>query len=120
MGTLSGVNIAGQQPNPPSPSDLTAAKMQKIARDMEYTAINGVYNKATADNEVNKTRGIAQAVTTNALDAGGKPLGLWVVAEMLKLMYENNAPTEGLVLWLDATSIYQLNADALANGATIV
>ena len=94
--------------------------MQKIARDMEYTAINGVFNKATADNEVNKTRGIASAVTTNVLDAGGKPLGLWVVAEMLKLMYENNAPTEGLVLWLNATSIYQLNADALANGATIV
>lgn len=121
MGTLSGVNIAGQQPNPPSPLDFqTAAKMQKIARDMEYTAINGVFNKATADNEVNKTRGIAQAVTTNLLDAGGKPLGLWVVAEMLKLMYENNAPTEGLVLWLNATSIYQLNADAIANGATIV
>ena len=121
MGTLSGVNIAGQQPNPPSPLDFqTAAKMQKIARDMEYTAINGQYNKATADNEANKTRGLVEAIISNVVNAAGKPLGLWIVAEIIKTMYEHGAPTEGVVLWTDATSYHQLNADALANGATIV
>lgn len=121
MGTMSGVNIAGQRPNPPDPRDFqTAAKMQKISRDIEYTFINGVYQKATADNVANKTRGLVNAVKTNVLDAKGKGLGLWTVAGIMKMMFDNNAPTEGLVLWLDSTSLYQLNADALANGATIV
>lgn len=121
MGTMSGVNIAGQQPNPRNPLDLqTAAKMTKISRDIEYTFINGVYQKAAADNQANKSRGLVNAITTNTFSMEGKPLGLWKVAEMLKLMRDNNADTEGLVLWLDSTSLFQINADAAQNGLTIV
>lgn len=121
MGTMSGVNIAGQQPNPTDPRDFqTAAKMQKIARDIEYTFINGVYQKATADNVANKSRGLVNAITTNTLAAESAPLGLWLVAELMKEMFDNNAPTEGLTLLVDSTSLYQLNADAQANGLTIV
>ena len=32
----------------------------------------------------------------------------------------SNAPTNGLVVWLDAISMFQLNADAQMNGNTIV
>ena len=121
MGTLSGANIEGQQANPMSELDFqVAARMQKIARDIEYTFINGVYQKATNDNTANKTRGLIPAITSNVLDMGGKPLTLWAVADMIKEVYGANAPTEGLVLWLDATSLYQLNADAQANGLTVV
>ena len=121
MGTMSGVNIAGQQPNPRNPLDFqTVTKMQQIRQDIEYTFINGVYQKATGDNVANKTRGLVNAITTNTMDMAGKPLTFWAVAEMLKMMGDNNAPTEELVLWLDSTSRLQLNADALANGATIV
>lgn len=121
MGTMSGVNIAGQQPNPTDPRDFqTAAKMQKIARDIEYTFINGVYQKATADNVANKSRGLVNAITTNTLAAESAPLGLWLVAELMKEMFDNNAPTEGLTLLVDSTSLYQLNADAVQNGLTIV
>lgn len=121
MGTMSGVNIAGQQPNPTDPRDFqTAAKMQKIARDIEYTFINGVYQKANADNVANKSRGLVNAITTNTLAAKSAPLGLWLVAELMKEMFDNNAPTEGLTLLVDSTSLYQLNADAVQNGLTIV
>lgn len=121
MGTMSGVNIAGQQPNPTDPRDFqTAAKMQKIARDIEYTFINGVYQKANADNVANKSRGLVNAITTNTLAAESAPLGLWLVAELMKEMFDNNAPTEGLTLLVDSTSLYQLNADAVQNGLTIV
>lgn len=120
MGTMSGVNIAGQQPNPTDPRDFqTAAKMQKIARDIEYTFINGVYQKANADNVANKSRGLVNAITTNTLAAESAPLGLWLVAELMKEMFDNNAPTEGLTLLVDSTSLYQLNADAVQNGLTI-
>lgn len=66
MGTLAGVNIASQTANPINELDFqVAAKMQKIARDIEFTFINGEYNKATSDAEVNKTRGLVSAITLN-------------------------------------------------------
>lgn len=121
MGTLSGVNIAGQTANPMNELDFqVAAKMQKIARDIEFTFIQGAYSKATSDSTINKTRGLVTAITTNVTDMGSKPLGLWDVAEMMKKVYEQNAPTSGLVVWCDAVTMFQLNADAVQNGLTVV
>ena len=121
MGTLAGINIASQQANPISELDFqVAARMQKVNRDIEYTFINGVYNKATADSEVNKTRGMVSAITSNVKDMAGEAVGLWDIADLMKTIYAANAPTEGLVLWCDATTLYQINADAVANGLTIV
>lgn len=121
MGTLSGVNIANQQANPVNELDFqVAAKMQKIARDIEYTFINGVFNKATKDDEANKTRGLIPVIETNKKAMGNKPLGLWDIADMVKKIYGENAPTQGLVLWCDATTMFQINADAVQNGLTIV
>jgi len=97
---LSGLNVAGQQANPINELDFqVAAKMQKINRDIEYTFINGVYNKATDDTKINKTRGLVTAVTTNVTAMASKPLGLWEIADMVKKIYGQNAPTDGLCLW---------------------
>lgn len=121
MGTLAGVNIANQQANPISELDFqVAVKMQKIARDIEFTFIQGAYNKATADTEVNKTRGLVSAITTNTTAMENKPLGLWDIADMVKKIYGENAPTNGLVLWCDAITMFQVNADAVQNGLTVV
>ena len=68
MATLSGVNIANQVANPQDELDFQVArKMEKIRRSIEKTFIQGTYNKATADTEVNKTRGMIAAITTNAV-----------------------------------------------------
>jgi len=121
MGTLSGVNIANQSANPINELDFqVAAKMQKIARDIEYTFINGVYNKATTDATINKTKGLVPAITTNTKAMSSKPLGLWDIADMVKKIYGANAPTTGLCLWCDATTLFQINADAVQNGLTVV
>ena len=121
MGTLTGINIASQTANPVNELDFqVAAKMQKIARDIEYTYINGTYNKATSDAEVNKTRGLVSAITSNVKAMGNKPLGLWDVADIMKTVYEGNAPTQDLVLWCDATTMFQINADAVNNGLTVI
>lgn len=121
MGTLSGINIANQQANPMNELDFqVAAKMQKVARDIEYTFVNGVYSKATTDDTINKTRGLVTAITTNTKAMGSKPLGLWDIADMVKKIYGNNAPHEGLTLWCDATTMFQINADAVQNGLTVV
>lgn len=121
MGTLSGLNVANQQANPMNELDFqVAAKMQKINRDIEYTFINGVYQKATSDDQANKTRGLVTAITTNVKAMSSKPLGLWDIADMVKKIYGANAPTDGLCLWCDATTLFQINADAVQNGLTVV
>ena len=121
MGTLSGINIENQQANPMSELDFqVAAKIQKINRDIEYTFINGMYNKATTDATINKTRGLVTAITTNTIAMKSKPLGLWDIADMVKKIYGANAPTDGLCLWCDAITLFQINADAVQNGLTVV
>ena len=121
MGTLSGLNVAGQQANPINELDFqVAAKMQKVNRDIEFTFIQGTYNKATSDATVNKTRGLVEAITTNVTAMSSKPLGLWDIADMVKKIYGANAPTDGLCLWCDAVTLFQVNADAVQNGLTVV
>lgn len=121
MGTLAGVNIANQQANPINELDFqVAAKMIKINRDIEYTFVNGTFNKATTDNEANQTRGLVQAIQSNVINMGDTPLGLWDIADGVKFVQESNAPFDGLVLWCDAMTMFQVNADAVQNGLTVV
>lgn len=97
MGTLSGLNVANQQANPINELDFqVAAKMQKVNRDIEFTFIQGTFNKATSDATINKTRGLVEAITTNTKAMSSKPLGLWDIADMVKKIYGANAPTDGL------------------------
>ena len=63
---------------------------------------------------------MVSAIKSNTVAMGGKPLGIWDVADMLRMIYEANAPTEGLVLWLDAKTLFQLNGDAVQNGLTVI
>ena len=120
MGTLSGLNIAGQQANPINEEDFqVAAKMAKIAQDIEYTFINGAFHKSTGDTDANQSRGLLNAITSNILDAGGKPLSFMLVCEALKCIKDSNGDITNIVLGLDSTSRLQLNADATANGLTI-
>lgn len=121
MGTLSGINIANQQGNPMNELDFqVAAKMQKVNRDIEFTFVQGTYNKATTDATINKTRGLTEAIESNVIAMASKPLGLWNIADGVKKVYEANAPQDGLVLWCDATTMFQINADAVQNGLTVI
>lgn len=121
MGTLNGINIANQQANPMNELDFqVAAKMQKVNRDIEFTFVQGEYSKATTDATVNKTRGLNTAITSNVVAMASKSLGLWNIADGVKKVYEANAPQDGLVLWCDATTLFQVNADAVQNGLTVI
>ncbi len=121
MGTLSGINVAGQQANPVSEEDFQiAAKMAKIGQDIEYTFLNGKYQKSTGDNVPNKSRGLLNAIKSNIVDADGKMLSFMLLCEAMKCIDDSNGDTTNLVVGLDSTGRLQLNADAAANGLTIV
>lgn len=120
MGTLSGLNVAGQQANPQTELDFQiAAKLQKVQRDIEYTFVNGVYQRAANDNTANKTRGMLNAIESNVIDCGGV-FDVWAIADLMKKVYESNAPTEGLVLMMDAASMIRLNQSCADNGLTAI
>ena len=121
MGTLSGINVAGQTANPTNELDFQiASKMAKIAQDIEYTALNGVYNKATSDSEINKSKGIVTATTSNVIDADGAKAGFWLLLEAQKLVSDANGDPNGLVALCNGTNMLQIQADALENNIKII
>lgn len=118
MAKLSGVNIAGQSANPINEEDFQIAqKMMKIKRSIEKTFIQGAYNKATTDSEVNKTRGMNEAITSNVIAAtSGSELDIWLVNDLMEKIYDNQGDISNLTLWVDATSLNQLNSNAVKSG----
>jgi hypothetical protein len=121
MGTLSGANFAGAAANPANELAFQVnAKMNKIAQDVEYTFINGVYNKANSKTTINKTRGILNAIQTNEIEADGKPLGYWLLVEAMQAIAGANGETDGLTLFVDGTSLLQINKDAYENNVKII
>ena len=120
MGTLAGLNVAGQKANPANELDFQAAiAMQRIAKSIEKTLIQGTYNKATNDNEVNKTRGIVAAIETNVADLDGKAISIWDVADMLVEIRRQGGDTTGLVLYCDSITKFQFSAEAAANNFAV-
>lgn len=118
MGTMSGINIARDNPNPASELDFQIARrMEKIANDIEYTFTKGVYNLATTDATINKSKGLLNAVSTNA---GTYSSGTgWTKANlisMFKSIYDNGGNVDDLILLLSSTDKVKLTG--LYEGAT--
>ena len=125
MGTLSGANLDNQEANPQNELDFQVGnKMRKLARAIEKTFIQGTYNKATKDSEVNKTRGMNQAIVTNVISAEtgtgsnkkNAPLDIWLVNDLVQKIRDNGGDISNLVLWLDTVSLNQLNGSAVESG----
>lgn len=121
MGTMSGPNIAGQQPNPQDERDWQiAVQMQNIANDIEYTFLNGTYQKAASDADANKTRGILTAITTNAI-AGGGALTKAMLRSLFRAVYDNGGRVNGAIILVNSfqkgaiTDLYSTGMSAPAS-----
>ena len=102
MGTMAGLNIAGQQPNPLDEFDFQIQQtMVKMARDANYTFLRGEYAEAANDNQAYKTRGILNAVTTNAKTY--TTLNKAKIKEMLKSVFDSGATVNGGIILLNST-----------------
>lgn len=118
-GRLSGVNTAGELPERESEEALQILlHLEKMKRDMNYTAINGTYSNAglTASDAASKTRGIIEAIKTNivvgALDVDNVNL-------MIRKAYDNgmfNVPT----LFCNSANKVALSKIFLSGGLTEV
>lgn len=104
-GRLEGINTAGQQNNAPSERDFQIArKLEKVARDVNYTFINGVYQKATDATVANKTRGMFElASSVNTVDAAAAQLDKALIDGLLLEMFSNGAKFENMVLFTNGS-----------------
>lgn len=120
MATLSGVNIANQTANPQDELDFQVArKMEKIKRSIEKTFIQGTYNKAAADNQINKTRGMLAAITTNVVAASGAALDLWLLNDAVAGIKSNGGDIDNLYAFVNTNNLLQVNGNAIEMGLPI-
>lgn len=100
-GKLSGLNTAGQSANPANELDWQVARrLEKIARDVEYTFLNGSYQKATDATTPNKTRGLFELCSAGTtIDAAGAGLTTDLLKALYKLMADAGADFKNMVLF---------------------
>lgn len=105
-GRMSGLNTVGQNPNP---ADEKAWQIQqklvKIARDVEFSFINGKYQSATKADVANKTRGMLELCTSNtgtSIDAAGAALSKNLLDQLFREMAEHGAYFGKMVLFCGA------------------
>jgi hypothetical protein len=95
-GRLSGINTAGSRNNVTDEVEWqTQRKLQVIARNVEYTFLNGQYAISTSSATSNKTRGIIQAAGTvvhaNSTEGSSSPLTRDLINSTFKQAWDNGA-----------------------------
>lgn len=114
-GRMSGINTAGQSANP---ADEKAWQIQqkliKIARDVEFSFLRGSYQKSTAANVANKTRGMLElAATVNTVAGAGAAITTDMIKALMLEMADNGAYFNNMILFAGAkqkqaiTSLYE-------------
>ena len=68
-----------------------AYALQRIARNVNYTFLNGKYVKSTGKGVAPQTRGILEAVTTNAVAAAGAALSDDLLSLLMEKMVTNSS-----------------------------
>lgn len=100
QGRLSGINSAGAQNNVVTEKDFQIARaLEKIARDVEYSFLNGAYQIATSAAVANKTRGMIELCTVNTVAAGSATLTKALIDSLLLEMFTNGAMFKNPVLF---------------------
>jgi hypothetical protein len=92
----SGINVGGLAGSPLMEQSWQEIQMVKqIARDVEYSFLRGTYNKPVDNTTARRTRGLIQAITTNAVDLAAAPLTEDDILGLLQLAWENGGMAEG-------------------------
>ena len=104
-GKLSGLNLAGQKANPQTEEDWQIQqKLAKMATDVEYTFINGVYQKATDADTPAKTRGMFELCKdVTSVDAQETALSKSLLDAFYLELVKNGAAWDNMTMYVGAT-----------------
>lgn len=94
VGQRDGIGVAGTNPVGNENDWQVEQMLKQIARDVEYSFINGAYQNPSDNLTPRKTRGILAAITTNATDAAGALLDEDLVLDMLQDAFDNGGIQE--------------------------
>ena len=112
-GRMSGLNTIGQENN--AADELAfqqARKLEKIARDLEFSMVQGTYVQSVDADTAARTRGLVEAVQlaggTN-IDAAAGVLNLAAMQNLFLTMYNNGALFSNLVLYVGGSVKQQIS-----------
>ena len=114
-GRMTGVNTAGQENSVISEKDWQIEqKLIKIARDAEFSFINGVFQLAVDADTANRTRGLLPLIAgaggaSNLVDAQGAALSLPLIQTALRTMAGNGAFFRNVVIHVNAFQKQQIS-----------
>ena len=103
-GRMSGLNTAGQANGIQDEKAFQIKqRLIKIARDVEFSFLQGKYQKATNATTANKTRGMLElAATSSTVDASSGVLTINMLKELFLEMANNGAYFDNMVLFAGA------------------
>lgn len=122
-GKLEGLNVAGASTNPTNELDFQVAKkLEKIATDVEYTFLNGSYQKATSAIVAPKTRGLIElCADSTSIDAEAAELSKDLMDAFFLELAQNGALWDKMQIHVNAankqklTKIYESQYNAKMN-----
>lgn len=108
-GRISGIATSGQALQPINEKDFQIARaLEKIARDVEYSFIQGAYQIATSAGVANTTRGL-NAAASSTVAASAATLSKSLLDSLLVEMYNNGAIFQNAVFVVNAFQKQQLS-----------
>jgi hypothetical protein len=96
------VDITNTQPVQNERDFQISAHMRQIAVNVDYTFLNGLYQKATNATTAAKSRGIIIAATTNTVAASGAALSKPLIDQLLRTMASNGSEFVNPVIFVNA------------------
>jgi len=103
------LDITGSNPVLDELNRQRTLKLRRMARDVEFTFLNGAYAKPTDNATERTTRGMADAITTNTVAAGTADLSKGQIDELLREMATSGAPFDMPVIFANAFQRQQIS-----------
>lgn len=108
-GKLSGLSIEGVNEVRNEKDFQIMANLLQIAKDVNYSFLNGVYQQATDAGTAAKTRGILTATTTNAVAASSADLSTDLMDALFVAMANGGAKFTNPVIFASALDVQRLS-----------
>jgi len=109
IGELSGLSIEGQNIIRNEKDFQIMANLLQIAKDANYSFLNGTYQAATDASTAAKTRGIITATSTNAIAAGTADLSKDLMDQLFVAMAAGGAQFVQPVIFASALDVQRIS-----------
>lgn len=101
--------VSGSNPVTDEISFQRNLKLERMARDVNLTMLNGTYAKPTDNSSPRTSRGIIPACTTNTVAAGGDAVTKADIDALLKEMADSGAPFSTPVIFCNSFNKQQIS-----------